>query len=90
MYLLKPMRNRKKLSPAEKAWFGLALYILGADTFLWRTNTDTMSIAFSHWIESRQGRILCMLATVGMISHLWYGLPLPLQTQAKQILGGKE
>lgn len=79
----------KKLSPAERAWLGLGLYVLVADVVLWRTENDTMSIQFNRWLVSKQGRAVCILVTAGMVAHLFWGLPLPLQTQAKKILGGK-
>lgn len=81
--------SHRKLTPAEKCWLGLGVYVLAADIFLWRTENDTMSIQFSRWLQSPQGRSLCYLATGGMVMHLFWGLPLPLQTQAKKYLGGK-
>lgn len=80
----------KRLTPAERAWLGLGVYILAADVFLWRTQCDTLSIQFGRWTQSRQGRSICILATAGMVAHLFWGLPLPLQTQARRYLGGRK
>jgi len=79
-----------RLSHAEKAWLGLGLYVLAADVALWRSDNDTMSIQFGRWIQSKQGRALCILGTTGMVAHLFWGLPIPLQTQAKRYLGGRK
>lgn len=81
--------NRAKMSPAEKFWIGLGAYILSADVYLWRTECDTLSVCFGGWLKSRNGRALCTAATTAMIIHLFYGMPLPLQRQAKRYLGGK-
>ena len=79
-----------KLTPAEKFWVGLGLYILSADTYLWRKDCDTMSVCFGDWLKTKQGRAICAAATVGMVTHLWVGVPLPLQAQMKRYLGGKK
>lgn len=79
-----------KFTPAEKAWLGLGFYILGADVVLWRTSKDTMSIQFGKWIETKPGRMVCLLATAGMAAHLWWGLPLPFQARLRKHLGGRK
>lgn len=77
-----------KLTPADKFWLGLGLYALAADVFLWRHDEVTMSCRFGEWLKSRNGKLACATATVALISHLYIGMPLPLQTQAKKYLGG--
>lgn len=81
--------RKPRVSPAEKFWIGLAVYVLGADVYLWRNDHDTMSIQFGDWLKSRNGRALCIAATAGMVIHLFYGMPLPLQRQMRKYLGGK-
>lgn len=77
------------MSPAEKFWIGVGAYILAADVYLWRHDHDTMSIQFGNWLKSRNGRAACSAATTAMVIHLFYGMPLPLQSQARKYLGGK-
>lgn len=81
---------KRSMSPAEKFWIGLGAYVLAADVYLWRHDHDTMSIQFGSWLKTRNGRAACITASGGMIVHLFYGMPLPMQRQAKRYLGGKK
>jgi hypothetical protein len=77
------------LTPAEKFWIGLGTYVLAADTILWRRDCDTMSVCFGNWLKTPKGKAACAVGTAGVVIHLFFGMPLPLQRQLKRILGGK-
>lgn len=73
------------LSPGEKFWVGLGVYILTADMVLWRKGHSTMSQEFGGWLQSRKGRYACMGATAFLVGHLFLELPIPGQTNLKNI-----
>lgn len=72
-----------KLPPATKFWGGLALYILGADTFLWRKKHDSMSIQWGNWLQTPRGRTTCVAVWGTLTGHLFLGIPLPGQKTLK-------
>ena len=74
-----------RLSPGEKFWIGLGGYVLAADMILWRKGQKSMSQEFGKWLQTDNGRKLCIAVTIGMIAHLFWELPIPGQTQLKRI-----
>lgn len=78
-----------KLTPATKFWIGLVGYVLLADTILWRTENHTMSVQWGQWLQTRKGQAACGAAWGIMTAHLFWSMPLPFQSKARKVLGGK-
>lgn len=74
-----------RLTPGEKFWIGLGVYVLAADMILWRKGHHSMSQEFGKWIQTKNGRRVCIALTAGMVSHLFWEVPIPGQTKLKQI-----
>jgi hypothetical protein len=59
-----------KISPAGKAWVGLALFVILADYLLVRNGHDTMSTAFGRAILDPQRRWPVLIAWAYLTIHL--------------------
>lgn len=82
--------KKEGLSPAAKFWIGIAVYVIAADTILWRRDHKTMSIQWGDWLQTRRGQIACSATWGVLTAHLFWKMPLPFQTSAKRVLGGKK
>lgn len=70
----------RKITYGEKAWAGLASYVVLADVLAWRKDKDTMSVAFGNWVQTPHGRAACAAVWGLLTAHLWWSCPLPGQT----------
>ena len=80
------MRKPDKLTPAEKFWIGLGVYVLVADGFLMKKGHHTMSVCFGTWLQTPRGRLACAAGAGALIAHLFWSVPLPGQTKFRQLV----
>lgn len=73
-----------QLTP-QKAWAGLAAYVIVADAVLIRRNKDTLSIQFGKWLQDPKTRTACIAASALVLSHLYWSFPLPGQKILRKV-----
>lgn len=66
-----------KLSPAEKAWIGLATYVFAVDCGLLLTHKDAMTDAWRQALDHPIHRWIVIAAWVFTTKHLFFGKVLP-------------
>lgn len=74
----------RKVTYGEKAWAGLAAYVLVADCLAWHKDKDTMSVAFGAWLQTPHGKACCAAVWGLLTAHLWWSCPLPGQALLKR------
>lgn len=78
--------KKPKLTPAEKFWAGLGVYVLVADGILMKRNHETMSVCFGRWLQTPRGRLACAGGAGALAAHLFWSVPLPGQTRFRQLV----